>query len=43
MTDLTKGYVVRNSAKIITEIGVCSKKLSVRAHKRRNSVKVPTF
>jgi len=43
MIDLTKSYVVRNSAKIITEIGVCSIKLAAQAHKRRNSIKVPKF
>jgi hypothetical protein len=43
MIDLTKSYVVRNSPKIITEIGVCSIKLSTQAHKRRNSIKVPKF
>jgi len=43
MTDLTKSYVVRNSVKIITEIGVCSIKLSVKAHERRKSIKVPKF
>ena len=34
---------MRNSAKIITEFGVCSIKLSAQAHKRRNSIKVPKF
>jgi hypothetical protein len=43
MIDLTKSYVVRNSAKIITENGVCCIKLSAQAHKRRNSIKVPKF
>jgi hypothetical protein len=34
MIDLTKIYVVRNSAKIITEIGIYSIKLSTQAHKK---------
>jgi len=34
---------VRNSAKIITETGVFSIKLSAQARKKRNSIKVPKF